>query len=131
MKLGGKLVLKVRPKLPIANLIVRLIFIMCIEQSRSNNNFVVSSSSGSDTNNNHANFVGTAVIGNSSGRGTIVMGYLMDQLSAPYRIGAIQMAIEDGQANGLLQGFNFRYLNIRHLWCLSACENKLVNDCAL
>lgn len=50
----------------------------------------------------------TIVIGNSSANGTIVMGYLMDQLKPPYRIGAISMAIHDGQARGLLPGFNFR-----------------------
>ena len=57
----------------------------------------------------------TFVIGNSTAKGTIRIGYLMDldQMSAtnsPYRIGAISMAIADGQANGLLRGYNFRFV---------------------
>ena len=52
----------------------------------------------------------TVLIGNSSANGTIFLGYMMDQLKAPYRIGAIRLALENGQANGLLLGFNFRYV---------------------
>jgi hypothetical protein len=51
----------------------------------------------------------TVVIGESGVNGTIVIGYLMDQLKPPYRTGAISMAIHDGQARGLLPGYNFRY----------------------
>ena len=39
---------------------------------------------------------------------TIVVGYLMDQLKPPYRVGAISMAINDGRASGLLPGYQFR-----------------------
>lgn len=53
--------------------------------------------------------VTTVVIGNSNAKETIVIGYMMDQLAPPYRIGAISMAIQDGQTNGLLRGYNFRY----------------------
>jgi hypothetical protein len=77
-----------------ANWFSYMILILCVKQ------YHCSSSS----------HIETAVIGNASGKGTIVIGYLMDQLSAPYRIGAIQLAIEDGQANGLLQGFGFKYV---------------------
>ena len=52
--------------------------------------------------------VETVFVGNANASDTISVGYMMDQLSAPYRIGAIKMAIEDGQAKGLLTGFNFR-----------------------
>jgi len=48
------------------------------------------------------------VFGNASANGSIVIGYMMDQLTAPYRVGAIQMALERGQASGLLRGYNFR-----------------------
>jgi hypothetical protein len=48
------------------------------------------------------------VIGDSNANGTIVVGYLMDQLRPPYRIGALSMAIRDWQASGLLPGYNFR-----------------------
>jgi hypothetical protein len=50
----------------------------------------------------------TVVIGNSSATNTISIGYIMDQLTPPYRIGAMQLAIQDGQAKGLLRNFNFR-----------------------
>jgi hypothetical protein len=50
----------------------------------------------------------TIVIGNANASKTIVIGYLMDQLAPPYRIGAIQIAIEEGQAYGLLPEYNFR-----------------------
>jgi hypothetical protein len=60
--------------------------------------------SGSSVNTNSTQ---TVVIGDPNASRTIVMGYLMDQLVAPYRIGAISKAINEGQANGLLQGFNF------------------------
>lgn len=50
------------------------------------------------------------VVGNSSVNGTIVVGYLMDQLGPPYRIGAISMAIDSAKARGLLPGYNFRYV---------------------
>jgi len=52
----------------------------------------------------------TVIIGNSSAKGTIAIGYMMDQLTAPYRIGAILLALENGQANGLLRDYNFRYV---------------------
>lgn len=55
-------------------------------------------------------------VGNATARQTVSIGYFMDQLSPPYRIGAIRMALEDGQAKGLLPGFNFRcvkFVNIR------------------
>jgi len=48
-------------------------------------------------------------IGNSNSTDTIVIGYVMDQLAPPYRIGAIQLALQNGQSNGLLPGYNFRY----------------------
>jgi hypothetical protein len=67
-------------------------------------NYVIRGQSSSPNN----AYVETVVVGNANASGTISVGYLMDQLSAPYRIGAIQMAIEDGQANGFLTGFNFR-----------------------
>lgn len=49
----------------------------------------------------------TVVIGDPNAKKTVVIAYLMDQLEPPYRIGAISKAINEGQANGLLQGFNF------------------------
>jgi hypothetical protein len=49
----------------------------------------------------------TFVVGGSGINGTIVMGYLMDQFVPPYRIGAIGLAVADGQAKGLLPGYNF------------------------
>jgi hypothetical protein len=57
----------------------------------------------------------TVVIGNSSATRTISIGYIMDQLGPPYRIGAIQLAIQNGQAMGLLQDFNFRFTSFAHL----------------
>jgi len=62
------------------------------------------------TDGQNGKFVDTVVIGNDSSNGTITIGYLMDQLIPPYRIGAIQLAIADGQANGLLPGYNFRFV---------------------
>jgi hypothetical protein len=81
--LSRKSTFKVRPMLLFVKWFSYIILILCVEQ------YHCSSSS----------HVETAVFGNASGRGTIAIGYLMDQLSAPYRIGAIQLAIEDGQAN--------------------------------
>jgi hypothetical protein len=50
----------------------------------------------------------TVVLGNGTNNKTIVMGYLMDQVGPPYRIGAISMAIQNGQKRGLLPGYSFR-----------------------
>jgi hypothetical protein len=50
----------------------------------------------------------TVVIGSSIAVGTISIGYLMDQTTPPYRIGAISLGVEDGQRNGLLRNYNFR-----------------------
>jgi len=55
------------------------------------------------------------VIGSPDANGTIVVGYLMDQVDPPYRIGALSMSIENGIANGLLDKFNFRCV-IRVTW---------------
>jgi hypothetical protein len=55
----------------------------------------------------------TVMVGDTGVNGTIVIGYLMDQLKPPYRIGAIGMALHDGQARGLLPGFNFRCAFVR------------------
>ena len=52
----------------------------------------------------------TVLIGNSSANATVVIGYLMDQLGPPYRLGALSMAIQDGQSRGLLTAYNFRYV---------------------
>jgi hypothetical protein len=62
--------------------------------------------------NNEAVAAGSVTIGNANASKTIVIGYLTDQLAPPYRIGALQMAIEDGQANGLLPDYNFRCATI-------------------
>jgi hypothetical protein len=48
------------------------------------------------------------IIGNPNATKTIEIGYLMDQLTPPYRIGAMSIAVKDGQAKGLLKGYNFR-----------------------
>lgn len=61
-------------------------------------------------NESYASDTDTFVVGGSGVNGTIVMGYLMDQIGPPYRIGAIGMAIARGQEEGLLPGYNFRYV---------------------
>ena len=70
----------------------------------------------------------TVVIGNSSATRTISIGYIMDQLMPPYRIGAIKVGIEDGQRNGLLQNYNFRFV-IKNL--LRSNLMHIVKNCEL
>jgi hypothetical protein len=43
--------------------------------------------------------------------GTIKIGYLLSESKPPYRAGAINLAIEQAQSDGLLQGFNIRYVS--------------------
>jgi hypothetical protein len=53
-------------------------------------------------------YIETVNVGDPNATKTIVIGYLMDQINPPYRIGAIAMAIADAQANGLVLGYNFK-----------------------
>ena len=66
-------------------------------------------------------------IGNISSNMTIAIGYVMDQLVPPYRIGAIQLALQDGQSSGLLPGYRFRLSlrNIRANWYCSGQHHAL------
>jgi hypothetical protein len=48
------------------------------------------------------------VSGSSAANGTIVIAYLMEQLSPPYDIGAISMAVKAMQASGYLADYNVR-----------------------
>jgi hypothetical protein len=78
-----------------------------VDISPSNCKYIIGS--GSNDNLNLGSFI-DVVIGKSNANGTIVVGYLMDQLGPPYRIGALSMAIQDWQASGLLPGYKFRYV---------------------
>lgn len=40
----------------------------------------------------------------------ITIGYLIQEFEAPFRAAAINLAIEDAQADGLVPGMNFRYM---------------------
>ena len=48
------------------------------------------------------------VIGYPDANNTIVIGYMMDQVGPPYRLGALSMSIENNLAGGLLTNYNFR-----------------------
>ena len=50
-----------------------------------------------------------AIQGNNNNR-TIRIGYFLQTSSPPYRIGAINLAIDRAKSDGLLSGFNFRYV---------------------
>jgi hypothetical protein len=52
---------------------------------------------------------GSADAGNRTAvNGTIRIGYSFSELTPPYRVAAISLAIEQAQADGLLPGYNFR-----------------------
>jgi hypothetical protein len=42
---------------------------------------------------------------------TIRIGYFLQDTAPPYRVGAINLAIRQAQDDGLMPGYNFRYLD--------------------
>lgn len=66
---------------------------------------------------------------------TIKIGYFLQESQPPYRIGAIKMAVDQAQADGLLPDYNYRYARSgihRHLIkCYGIVPNNVTQTCRL
>ncbi len=65
---------------------------------------------------------------------TIRIAYLLQNFEPPYRVGSINLAIEQAQQNGMLQGYNFRFVRAifskqgKNLFAVIQNLNKIVCD---